>query len=477
MVGRGDLGADRPGCASVRGARLSREGAGRAARPDRHRRRAHHRSRPAHRQERPPGDRRLRRRQGERRHCPVVQHARHGRSAIDRDQRARDHERGYARDRPLLHPKGGQWVRRAGGEIRRFRRGFEAQAVLRGRRNQPRCAAGPVRAGDGALILRAMRDPRAKEIFAPEFAAEPLWWQDAPPDAANRPPLPARVDVAVIGGGYCGLGAALELARAGAGVAVLDIGAPGEGASTRNGGMVGGAVKLDWSRLAARFGAPTAAALLDGARASFEHLENLIAREGFDADYRRCGRFMLACNRAHYRALQREVDALGERARSVQIVPRERQRQQIGSDFYHGGVVVEESGGLHPAKLHRALRAAAKTAGAELHAHAEVQHLEPAGNGMALVTARGRIRAGQVVVAANGYTGALLPGLRRRVVPVSSYIIVTEPLPPELPERLSPRGRMFVDSNRLLSYFRLSPDGRRVVFCGRLQLRTVDERT
>ena len=322
-----------------------------------------------------------------------------------------------------------------------------------------------------------MRNPRAKEIFAAEFAAEPLWWQDAPPDAANRPPLPARVDVAVIGGGYCGLGAALELARAGAGVAVLDIGAPGEGASTRNGGMVGGAVKLDWSRLAARFGAPTAAALQDGARASFEHLENLIAREGFDADYRRCGRFMLACNRAHYRALQREVDALGERASSVQIVPRERQRQQIGSDFYHGGVVVEESGGLHPAKLHRALRAAAKTAGAELHAHAEVQHLEPAGDGMALVTARGRIRAGQVVVATNGYTGALLPGLRRRVVPVSSYIIVTEPLPPELPERLSPRGRMFVDSNRLLSYFRLSPDGRRVVFGGRLQLRTVDERT
>ncbi|HYZ26469.1 MAG TPA: FAD-binding oxidoreductase [Geminicoccaceae bacterium] len=322
-----------------------------------------------------------------------------------------------------------------------------------------------------------MRNPRAKGIFAAEFAAEPLWWQDAPPDAANRPPLPARVDVAVIGGGYCGLGAALELARAGAGVAVLDIGALGEGASTRNGGMVGGAVKLDWSRLAARFGAPTAAALLDGARASFEHLENLIAREGFDADYRRCGRFMLACNRAHYRALQREVDGLGERASSVQVVPRERQRQQIGSDFYHGGVVVEESGGLHPAKLHRALRAAAKTAGAELHAHAEVQHLEPAGDGMALVTARGRIRAGQVVVATNGYTGALLPGLRRRVVPVSSYIIVTEPLPPELPERLSPRGRMFVDSNRLLSYFRLSPDGRRVVFGGRLQLRTVDERT
>jgi glycine/D-amino acid oxidase-like deaminating enzyme len=269
----------------------------------------------------------------------------------------------------------------------------------------------------------------------------------------------------------------LELARAGARVAVLEIGAFGEGASSRNGGMVGGALKLDRSRLAARYGAPMAAALLDGARASFEHLETLIAREGFDTDYRRCGRFLLACNRAHYRALQREVDALRERASSVRFVPRERQRDQIGSDFYHGGVVVEESGGLHPAKLHRALCAAARAAGAELHGHAEVQRLEPAGDGMALLTARGRIQAGEVVVATNGYTGALLPDLRRRVVPVSSYIIATEPLPPELTKRLSPRGRMFVDSNRLLSYFRLSPDGRRVVFGGRLQLRTVGERT
>jgi glycine/D-amino acid oxidase-like deaminating enzyme len=322
-----------------------------------------------------------------------------------------------------------------------------------------------------------MRDPQAEEIFARDLAGEPLWWQDAPPDAAAGRPLPARVDVAVIGGGYCGLCAALELARAGARVAVLEIGAFGEGASSRNGGMVGGALKLDRSRLAARYGAPMAAALLDGARASFEHLETLIAREGFDTDYRRCGRFLLACNRAHYRALQREVDALRERASSVRFVPRERQRDQIGSDFYHGGVVVEESGGLHPAKLHRALCAAARAAGAELHGHAEVQRLEPAGDGMALLTARGRIQAGEVVVATNGYTGALLPDLRRRVVPVSSYIIATEPLPPELTKRLSPRGRMFVDSNRLLSYFRLSPDGRRVVFGGRLQLRTVGERT
>jgi gamma-glutamylputrescine oxidase len=314
-------------------------------------------------------------------------------------------------------------------------------------------------------------------MFAPDFLPEPLWWQDAAPEAADHQPLPARVDVAVIGSGYCGLAAALELARAGTRVAVLEAGALGHGASSRNGGMVGGAIKLDWSRLESRFGEATAAALLDGARASFDHLEDLIAQERLDADYHRWGRVMLACNPRQFRALRQAAVALGKRARSVRIIPREDLSDEIRADCYHGGALIEEAGGLHPAKLHRGLCGAARAAGAMLHGRAEVTGLERGRNGIALVTARGAIHADQVVIATNGYTGALLPDLRRRVVPVSSYIIATEMLPADLAARLSPRGRMFVDGNRLLSYFRLSPDGRRVIFGGRLQLRQVDERT
>lgn len=318
---------------------------------------------------------------------------------------------------------------------------------------------------------------RARDMLTPDFAAEPLWWQDAAPEPADHQPVPARVDVAVIGSGYCGLAAALELARAGVCVAVLEAGPLGDGASSRNGGMVGGAVKLDWSHLESRFGKATAAALLDGARASFDHLEDLIVRERLDAGYQRCGRVVLACNPKQFRALRKSVEALGERASTVQIVPRERLRDEIGSACYHGGVVIEETGGLHPAKLHLGLCTTARAAGAMLHGHAEVRGLERSGVGVTLATARGTVHADQVVIATNGYTGALVPDLRRRVVPVSSYIIATEMLPADLAARLSPRGRMFVDGNRLLSYFRLSPDGRRVIFGGRLQLREVDERT
>ena len=322
-----------------------------------------------------------------------------------------------------------------------------------------------------------MRLRRTREVFAADFATQPVWWADAPPEPAHEQALPERVDVAVIGGGYCGLSAALTLARAGTHVVVLETGPLGQGASSRNGGMVGGAIKLDWAGLADRFGATGAAALMDGACASFEYLEELIAREGFEVDYRRNGRFLLACNPAQFRAFGRQVQGLGERARTVRIVPRERQREEIGSDLYHGGVAIVVAGGLAPAKLHCSMRVAARAAGAELHGHAEVQRLERSAAGMRLHTARGRIRADQVLIATNGYTGGLTPELRRRIVPVSSYIIATEALPQGLAAALSPRGRMFVDGNRLLSYFRLDPKGRRVLFGGRLSLRDVDERT
>jgi len=312
--------------------------------------------------------------------------------------------------------------------------------------------------------------------LAAGFKITPYWWEAARPEATPQLPLPERVDVAIVGSGYCGLSAAIELSAAGRSVVVLDAGELGIGASTRSGGMVTGGQKFVVSGALKSHTPARRQRILEDAKASLDHIEELIARHSLDADYVRCGRLIAAHTPAHYARLQAWAQLLGAIAPgSIELVPRAQLHDEIGSERFYGGLLVRNYGGLHPAKYHRALRHLARSHGANLISTTPVLRVERRSGDFLVATKRGRIATRSVFVATNGYSADAEPFLKPRVIGAASYIIATEPLPCDLARKLSPRARMFSDTKRSLSYFRLSPDGTRVIFGGRATARELDE--
>lgn len=318
---------------------------------------------------------------------------------------------------------------------------------------------------------------RRDKIFHPDFSNEPYWWATIAPSTDGSDDVPKHTDVAIIGSGYAGLSAALELSRNGVDVTVLEREKFGGGASTRNGGAVSGGHNLGRS-LAGDNDAGTGASRhrerLSEAGEAFSLLESIIEREKINCDYRRSGRFVGAYASSHYGGMESKLADINEGVNAqAYMVPRERQHEEIASDFYYGGMVVERSSQLHPALYHHGLLDAARRAGARTCAEAEVQRIVRDSTNFRLTTARGELRADNVVVATNGYTGAVTPNLRRRIVPIASHIIATEPLPDDLAASLIPKGRTINDSPRVLCYYRMSPDGKRMLFGGRARFTQV----
>ena len=308
----------------------------------------------------------------------------------------------------------------------------------------------------------------------------PYWWDTLPgvPPGTNperRIPNPesqipsARVDVAIVGAGYTGLAAARQLARAGASVLVVEREQIGWGASSRNGGQVLTGMKLDPGTLVARFGAVHARELFEIAGASVARLEALVAEHAIDCDYARVGHIQAAWKPAHFAAF-REEQALLDRvfAHRVELVPRQAQRSEIGTDVYHGLMVDERSGAINPAKYVRGLAAAAAASGVAIAEGVAVIGTQRNAAGWQVTTTSGVIEARDVLFATNGYTNGAAPALRRRYVPIGSYIIATEPLPADQADALLPRRRMAFDSKNFLYYFRVTAD-RRLLFGGRAE--------
>jgi glycine/D-amino acid oxidase-like deaminating enzyme len=317
-------------------------------------------------------------------------------------------------------------------------------------------------------------------VFHKDFKSMPWWWEWWHPNSELSQEPPSKTDVLVIGAGYAGLSAALEIARAGGDVTVLERGDFGVGASTLSGGAVSGGTSIGkgFSGKSALQGGNSQGnlgALLRDAAESLKQVETLIEREGIECHWHLRGRFIGAFTPGHYAELEKKVAMYNQAAEAgTRMVPREQQREEIASDYYHGGMVVDRSGQLHPAMYYGGLLKATARAGAKLCAHVEAVRIErKQGGGFKVSTNKGNVEAKEVVIATNGYTGDVTPNLKRRLVPVASHIIATEELPPDLARSLIPKQRTISDSKRVLCYYRLCPDGKRVIFGGRARFTQV----
>lgn len=308
-----------------------------------------------------------------------------------------------------------------------------------------------------------MTDPR----FAADYKNQPYWWEHVTPGTVvdSDQELPASCDVAIVGSGYAGLHAAITLARQGADVVVLDAEALGFGASSRNGGMVSGGVNVGKH---AALAPAQEQAMLEEANLSYSWFEEFIAREKIDADYQKTGRFVGAHCPAAWAKQATTIARLNESADSgAYMVDPQDTHSELKSDFYHGGMVIQRSGAVHPAKLHGGVLQVAKAAGVKLFGNVRAGAIARQSGQLALDTSRGTVRAGQIIIATNGYSGSLSTWHQRRVVPVPSYQIATEELGSDLVTSLFPNHRMIADTKRLLFYFRPSPDRKRILFGGR----------
>lgn len=287
------------------------------------------------------------------------------------------------------------------------------------------------------------------------------------PDRSGKT-LPDTVDVAVVGGGYTGVAAGRKLALQGARTVVLEARTLGWGASTRNGGIAHPGFKWGPRALRKRYGPELARALYVETVQAADLVAGLIRDQGIDAELRFNGYLELAWAPSHAAAFPDEAEGFTELGSPSRAIPREGLAAEIGTDAYHGGLAVDAGGVLHPAKWFAGLVGLAERAGAELHEGVRVKGLRRQADGRFVVeTDRGAILAGQVLIATNGYTDGAAPAMRRRVIPIGSYMITTEALSEDLARELSPTGRAYFDTRNFLSYWHVSAD-RRVLFGGRV---------
>lgn len=295
------------------------------------------------------------------------------------------------------------------------------------------------------------------------------YWHDTAPAFAGGAagPVQGHYDVAVIGAGFTGLGAARRLAMEGRSTVVLEARTVGFGASGRNGGHLNNGIAHSYLAARAEFGPEKARALYRAFDAGVDFIERLVTEEGIDCAFRRAGKLKLASKpqhmagiRANYEAIHAEVDP------DTALLTREDLRGEIGTDAFHGAMLQKKSAMMHMGRFVTGLADAAVRHGAVIHENTPVTARQAQGKGWRLDTPNGTVTADQVLLATGAYTTEAFPWFRRRIVPVGSFLLATRPLTPDEVAATMPGNRTCVTSLNIGNYFRLSPDNR-LIFGGR----------
>jgi glycine/D-amino acid oxidase-like deaminating enzyme len=294
-----------------------------------------------------------------------------------------------------------------------------------------------------------------------------LWVATARPPPATPPlDMSRRADVAIVGAGYSGLAAALQLAEAGASVVVLETGEPGWGASGRNGGQVIPGLKSDPDELVAMFGPEAGEHLARVAGGAPDTVFALIARHGIDCEARQCGWIQPAFAAADLGLIAHRAEQWQRRGAPVAVLDRDGVRRLVGSPIYHGGLIDRRAGSVQPLSYSRGLARAAQKAGALVCGGSRVTALARDGGRWKVTTAHGpMVSAERVLLATNGYTDALWPRLRRTVIAANSFQVATRRLPDAMRQTVLPEGHVASDTRKLLLYYRC--DHGRLIMGGR----------
>lgn len=304
------------------------------------------------------------------------------------------------------------------------------------------------------------------------------YWLDTatPSGDYSQTEIPKEVDIAVVGGGFTGLSAAYHAAKQGLSVAVLEANTVNWGASGRNGGMATTGLAIGFGSAVKRYGERRAIAYFDEYNKAIDLIENLVQEHDLDVDYARTGKMNLAVKPAHFEGMKKSAEQLKRlTGQPVFTVDRANIRSEIGSDAYFGAIVDPLGAGMHVGKFGHELARLAIEAGATIHEKAEVIDFERIGSGTMhiLKTTRGNLKAGSVILGTSGYTGKPFGWNQRRIIPVGSFITVTEPLPQEVVDELLPNRRMTSTMVNFTHYFRITPDNR-LLFGGRARFALSD---